>query len=337
MHKGYINQRILSLIKQTFIIHHGENGIDNDDKVDWDDKSKLMVAAVLEVVNNNIAIMNMMKLASQKQEGQDWMQMINDFMMPTQQDLRRQPRWLGQRFLPIQWNCLVLECPWYSRWSAKPTFQSQQFPDALLIVVDLSSQNFRGCRENWFSLLFISCKSYRHEGCITWSRNTVSQWKCLPLELRNMYIRTTFKCQSPKCCKEFANMMQLKYYIKSKIFNLRRMICLPICCYSTASRGCGQQVRRGLLLRCRRESARRHLCGRARFMTTQRCWSLLVIIPWRTFLLICNNAGRAPRWKRTSGVVSWLGVHGGVTIMFVHSLWMWIITQNQIVTTSNLA
>jgi hypothetical protein len=72
-------------------------------------------------------------------------------------------------------------------------------------------------------------------------------------------------------------------------------------------------------------------------MTTQRCWSLLVIIPWRTFLLICNNAGRAPRWKRTSGVVSWLGVHGGVTIMFVHSLWMWIITQNQIVTTSNLA
>jgi hypothetical protein len=71
MHKGYINQRILSLIKQTFIIHHGENGIDNDDKVDWDDKSKLMVAAVLEVVNNNIAIMNMMKLASQKQEGQD--------------------------------------------------------------------------------------------------------------------------------------------------------------------------------------------------------------------------------------------------------------------------
>ena len=66
-----------------------DNQRNNDDmhEADWDYDSEMMAASVLIVVNNNVAIMNMMMLSWL----QDRMRMINNVMMPNQ-DYRRQPR-----------------------------------------------------------------------------------------------------------------------------------------------------------------------------------------------------------------------------------------------------
>lgn len=54
----FINQTIISLIKQSSFTMD-DNGSDNDGmhELDWDDDSDMMAAAVLTVVNNNIATM----------------------------------------------------------------------------------------------------------------------------------------------------------------------------------------------------------------------------------------------------------------------------------------